>query len=100
MKRLLLILGILISFSFGVNKLHDSNTEKPISENTIEKHSVNKELISIESGVYVCGGKYAKKFHSRSNCRGLNNCKSKIYHYESQQAALNSGFDYCKICWK
>ncbi|BDD04859.1 hypothetical protein HNQ88_002253 [Aureibacter tunicatorum] len=28
--------------------------------------------------VYVCGGKYSKKFHSYSSCRGLNNCKSKV----------------------
>lgn len=60
----------------------------------------NEIDLQTDTKVYVCGGKYAEKFHSYSTCRGLNNCKGGIYSYDSQQAALNAGFQYCQICWK
>lgn len=50
--------------------------------------------------VYIYGGKYATKYHSHSNCSGLNNCKGGLYTYDSQNAASNAGFVACKICWK
>jgi hypothetical protein len=53
-----------------------------------------------EGRVYVCGGKYATKFHSSTKCRGLNNCKSDIYYYDSQKDALDAGYKHCLICWK
>jgi len=28
--------------------------------------------------VYICTGKYSKKYHYSKNCRGLSNCKSEI----------------------
>lgn len=30
------------------------------------------------SSVYICTGKYSKKYHYKKNCRGLSNCKAKI----------------------
>lgn len=56
--------------------------------------------LSVSQTVYVCGGKYATKYHSRSNCSGLNNCKGGIYKYDSQSDAQSSGYTACKICWK
>lgn len=32
--------------------------------------------------VYICTGKYAKKYHYKSNCRGLSNCKGEIKSVE------------------
>lgn len=63
---------------------------KNLSKNAVVK--VNK--------VYVCGGKYATKFHSYSKCRGLNNCKGGVYTVSSQTEAKKKGYGYCKICWK
>jgi len=85
MKKLTLILIAFISLSFVV--VNDSNIP---NVNGIEQSS-NK--------VYICGGKYATKYHSHSSCRGLNNCKAEIYYYESQQEAINNGYSYCLICW-
>ena len=59
-----------------------------------------EDVTPISARVYVCGGPYSKKFHSISNCRGLNNCSTEIYYYASQREALNNGYDYCKICWR
>ena len=49
--------------------------------------------------VYICGGQYAKKFHSIDDCRGLINCKGAIYPC-SLQEAKNEDYKYCLICWK
>jgi len=67
--------------------------------------TVQSNIVSLESKaditgtVYVCGGQYAKRYHSRNNCNGLNNCKGGIYTMSSQQAAYDEGFTPCKICW-
>lgn len=34
--------------------------------------------ITVESNVYICNGKYAKKYHYSKSCRGLSNCKGAI----------------------
>ncbi len=30
------------------------------------------------TSVYICTGKYSKKYHYEEDCRGLSNCKTKI----------------------
>jgi hypothetical protein len=52
------------------------------------------------SKVFICGGDYSYAFHSSTNCRGLNNCKGKIYSYQSQNEAIKAKYNYCEICWK
>lgn len=49
-----------------------------------------------ENAAYICNGRYAKKYHSRSNCRGLNACKSSI----SKTSVSNARTMYspCIIC--
>jgi len=32
----------------------------------------------VESNVYICQGKYSKKYHLSKTCRGLSNCKAAI----------------------
>ncbi|TXE15689.1 hypothetical protein ES692_15525 [Psychroserpens burtonensis] len=32
----------------------------------------------VESKIYICKGKYSKKYHYSEKCRGLSNCKSSI----------------------
>ena len=44
-------------------------------------------LINIEvSSVYICTGKYSKKYHYKKDCRGLSNCKSEIEEIDLQKA--------------
>lgn len=38
----------------------------------------NKE-ISLPKRVYICKGPDSYRYHSRSNCRGLNNCTTEVY---------------------
>jgi hypothetical protein len=35
-------------------------------------------MIVVENQVYICTGKYSKKYHYKKSCRGLSNCKSSI----------------------
>jgi len=76
-----LIIPTLFSFSTSANNF-----------NTIIQTQTQK--------VYICSGNYATKFHSVSNCRGLNNCKGTIYYLESQTEAIKKGYSHCLICWK
>lgn len=32
----------------------------------------------VQADVYICNGKYSKKYHLVKDCRGLSNCKSSI----------------------
>lgn len=48
--------------------------------------------------VYVCLGKYAKVFHSSSDCRGLNNCKSDIVPTTRAYASVVMDRRPCCIC--
>ena len=49
--------------------------------------------------VYVCTGSYATKYHSRSNCRGLGNCKGQIVKITEEQAQ-KQGRPPCKLCYR
>ena len=33
---------------------------------------------SVSNDVYICNGKYSKKYHLKEDCRGLNNCSTKV----------------------
>ncbi len=46
------------------------------------------------SNVYICTGKYSKKYHYVSDCRGLSNCKSSIKEV-SLNDAKNIGRTLC-----
>lgn len=46
--------------------------------------------------VYVCDGPYAKKYHGKKNCRGLENCSGSIKSI-SLQEAREMGRTPCRI---
>ena len=49
--------------------------------------------------VYVCTGEYAKVFHSKNNCSGLNNCKSSILLVSESEAKNKYNLQRpCCIC--
>lgn len=51
------------------------------------------------TSVYICSGPYAKRYHSRSNCYGLNDCSGSIYSI-SINSAKSKGRTPCRICCK
>lgn len=50
-----------------------------------------------DSVVYICTGPYAKKYHSRSDCRGLNNCSGKVSSISLSEAQKTK--TACSICY-
>ena len=46
---------------------------------------------SSETAVYICSGKYSKKYHFRKNCRGLSNCKNEI-----KQVNISEAKKFCR----
>lgn len=57
------------------------------------KHFQNEE-------VYICNGSYSIAYHSRTNCRGLNNCKSSVTSVNESYAESVLKRQPCCICWK
>jgi hypothetical protein len=41
---------------------------------------------ALYSDVYICKGKYSKKYHYVKNCRGLSNCSTDIYKASLSEA--------------
>ena len=50
--------------------------------------------------VYVCNGSYSIAYHSRSNCRGLNNCRNSVTPVSESYAETVLKRRPCCICWK
>ncbi len=80
------------SLSYSTNHIQ----EAPTSGNANQSHF--RPIAYQNSTVVICGGKYATKFHSTSNCRGLNNCKGGVYSV-SLSEARKQGFTSCLICY-
>ena len=47
--------------------------------------------------VYICTGRSATTYHSRSNCSGMSTCKGSIQRV-SEQEAINMGRRPCMKC--
>ena len=92
--KLFLILFSLNAFAHnGCDSIHENKSQllNPI-ELKGNEHSIYQT-------VYICGGKYAYAYHSYQNCKGLNNCQSKVY-YTSENDAINQyGRVPCCLCW-
>jgi len=72
---------------------------------TFAQFTPNKQLESFGGGpiatsqtVYICKGPNSLRFHSNSNCRGLNSCTTQIYSV-SLAEAKNIGRTPCQICY-
>jgi hypothetical protein len=86
----LTMFAIAAIIAFSTKGCRDESKEK--DKTTIE------QLQNEENGeVYICTGRYAKKYHRRPNCRGLNNCRGGIIKIELEKAR-----EYktpCSICY-
>ena len=51
-----------------------------------------------ETYVYICTGPNAKRYHSSSTCRGLDNCSKEIKKV-TISIAKDKGRTPCKICY-
>jgi hypothetical protein len=40
----------------------------------------------INTTVFICKGKYSKKYHYKKNCRGLSNCSTQIFTVTLEEA--------------
>lgn len=82
--RLFPILFLLLSsITFGSN--HPGNA------------TIKNQEISLPKRVYICKGPESYRYHSRSNCRGLNNCTTEVYSV-SIAHAKRINRTACKIC--
>lgn len=86
-----IVLFIVIpTIAFSIKQCKDEPKEK--DKTTIE------QLQNKENGeVYICTGRYAKKYHRRPNCRGLNNCKGGVRKVELEK--VNRRRTPCHICY-
>ncbi len=90
---LLFTLLLIVNNSYSAkNSIREFYFNKVIIEKHI-KQSQNEE-------VYVCNGSYSIAYHSRSNCRGLNNCRSSVTSVSESYAEIVLKRLPCCICWK
>lgn len=62
-----------------------------------KENTIVKQESQTTNEVYICAGRYAKKYHRRPNCRGLNNCSGGVIKIELEKAR-----EYktpCSICY-
>jgi hypothetical protein len=50
--------------------------------------------------VFICTGNYSVAYHSKSDCRGLNNCRATVVSVTAQYAVNTAERRPCCICWK
>ena len=81
MKKILSILVLAIAL-IGLNACAEANASEQKKE---EK-------------VYICTGKYAKRYHKKENCRGLKSCKGDI-EYIPLSEAKKQGKTPCGYCY-
>ena len=48
-----------------------------------------KDKNTLYQTVYVCTGNYAYTYHSRNDCRGLNNCQADVQYTDEQYAIIS-----------
>ena len=55
-------------------------------------------LVSCSDTVYICSGRYSKRYHKTASCEGLRNCGGKIEKVSKE--AIDSTFRTpCHICY-
>jgi len=90
---------ILFSTLFFVKNLVLANQPSELSK--FEKIGYIESLIikTNNNEVFVCNGSYSIAYHSRSNCSGMNNCKSSITSVTESYAETVLNRRPCCICW-
>jgi hypothetical protein len=51
----------------------------------------------IAETVFICNGPFAKKYHARENCKGLENCKGGVSKFFIKKALVKYGA--CHVCY-
>lgn len=93
MKKTLLLFALLAIVSCGETK------EKEISQKeTTTEHRETETKATHYDEVYVCTGKYAKRYHCDEYCRGLQSCRSEIVVMSIEEAE-DYGLTPCGYCY-
>ena len=82
----MLKVALLLFLLFSANQI-----DYPTNKN------VKTENHKFQNRVYICKGPDSYRYHSRSNCRGLNNCTTEVYPV-SIAHAKRINRTACKIC--
>ncbi len=53
--------------------------------------------LSKQRTVYICTGKYSKKYHYDNNCIGLSNCKSDVIEVSLKEAKVRYERTLCGL---
>ena len=81
MSKIILHIKLILFFVLGFyiqNAQAENYSVNNISNYHNENRGLSKTDINKSDIVYVCFGDYSEKYHSRSNCTGLNNCKGEL----------------------
>lgn len=88
-NKTLLLFALLAIVSCGGTKEKESKQEPTRAE---QKH------VHHYDEVFVCTGKYAKRFHCDEDCKGLQSCRSEIVVMSIEEAE-DLGLTPCGYCY-
>lgn len=90
MKRTLLLIILLAIVSCG----GDNKGSRPVGVSGV------RYVATEDNGdeVYVCTGKYAKRFHCDEDCKGLRSCRGEVVTMSIEEAE-EQGLTPCGYCY-
>lgn len=93
MKKTLLLFALLAIVSCGGTKEKETSQKN----RTTEYRETETKATQYDE-VYVCTGKYAKRFHCDEDCKGLQSCRSEIVIMSIEEAE-DHGLTPCGYCY-
>ncbi len=70
----------------------------PVQTSHLNEAFVLSHPTQQQETVYICDSKGATKYHSKEDCRGLNNCKADIISIDKKEA-IKKGREECGWCY-
>lgn len=96
MEKLFLIFGLTVFFLTACNDSHDLNEGGQYGMSPV--YAANLQGATNENTVYICTGPNSKRYHSHSDCRGLDRCSEEIVAVTVSKAQ-SLGRTPCKVCY-
>ena len=95
MKKLLVILCCVALCMACGSAQQNKSPEQSAQIEAVETVATSEP---VANGVFVCNGKFAKRYHRTRHCSGLGNCQGEIVEMTVEQAEAQ-GKTPCRKCY-
>ena len=98
MKKILVFIVVAVCCVVCVSCGGAQQNKSPKQSAQIEAVETVATSEPVTNGVFVCNGKFAKRYHRTQYCSGLGNCQGEIVEMTVEQAEAR-GMTPCKKCY-